>query len=293
MFKKLNSKQMTKESTASKPTASAYNSDLIEMLNIPDTIQYYGSGTESTNFGYIPYTRRGHNPITGKSEPQIVIGNKPKPVPSVNLGWDDYPADLINDDNAPNLKKMTGGIDPEGEWIESYKNEFMNKNSKARAKKPAKSLNKSLFTGSLYQVDELLKTFNILREKEIGDIAITGSLALFLQGKIKRTGLGDLDICVRSSSVELDDEFEDVYCDVAYEELADVPSPKSYYFNKVLIDIFPVSKNVPNTLYVDYKGKSYLCVSYMDILDVKLKMILPRMKDYNELYNNVFSLTFK
>ena len=179
-------------------------------------------------------------------------------------------------------------------WLNEYKDNIMSRNSSSKRRQKPKYA-RTMFRGKTFTVGSLLDTYELIRNKEVGDIAITGSLSLFLQGKISRNKLGDLDLSTRSGSIQLDDDFEDVIMDMHYGEFGDeelVAAPRMYYINNVLVDIFPEEKVVPETLYVEYKGKEYLCVDYRHIIDAKLKMLLPRMKDFKELYNKVFELNF-
>ena len=179
-------------------------------------------------------------------------------------------------------------------WLNEYKDNIMSRNSSSKRRQKPKYA-RTMFRGKTFTVNSLLDTYELIRNKEVGDIAITGSLSLFLQGKISRNKLGDLDLSTRSGNIQLDDDFEDVIMDMHYGEFGEeelVAAPRMYYFNNVLVDIFPEEKVIPETLYIEYKGKEYLCVDYRHILDAKLEMLLPRMKDFKELYNKVFELNF-
>lgn len=179
-------------------------------------------------------------------------------------------------------------------WVDDYKNNIMNTNIPKQRRRTKPKYIKSMFENISYNVDQLLSIYEKLEEKQIGNIAITGSLALFLQEKISRDTFSDIDITTISGKVELDDEFEDVRTDiVSYSKNGGtVSTPNTYLIDKVLVDIFPVSKSTVNIVAVGYNGSVYKCMDYKDIIDIKLKMLLPQMKDYNELYNNVFSLNY-
>jgi hypothetical protein len=199
---------------------------------------------------------------------------------------------------APDFVEYTEAVKKEStedkNWLNEYKDNIMSRNSSSKRRQKPKYA-RTMFRGKTFTVNSLLDTYELIRNKEVGDVAITGSLSLFLQGKISRNKLGDLDLSTRSGSIQLDDDFEDVIMDMHYGEFGDeelVAAPRMYYINSVLVDIFPEEKVVPETLYVEYKGKEYLCVDYRHILDAKLKMLLPRMKDFKELYNKVFELNF-
>jgi len=183
-------------------------------------------------------------------------------------------------------------VEEEIGWLDEYQQKIMSNNN-SKKKRSKTRLSKSNFRNSRFNIDMCLKTFDKMVEKEVGDIAITGSVALFLQDKITRDLFSDLDISVRSGEVQLDDEFEDVQMDMGYDPANSlVAAPKIYYYNECLLDIFPVEKQILETVVVERFGKSYLCVDYKHILDAKLKMLLPKMKDYNELYNNCFEMKF-
>jgi len=183
-------------------------------------------------------------------------------------------------------------VEEEIGWLDEYQQKIMSNNNSKKKRSKAR-LSKSNFRNSRFNIDMCLKTFDKMVEKEVGDIAITGSVALFLQGKITRDLFSDLDISVGSGEVQLDDEFEDVQMDMGYDPANSlVAAPKIYYYNECLLDIFPIEKQILETVVVERFGKSYLCVDYKHILDAKLKMLLPKMKDYNELYNNCFEMKF-
>jgi len=142
-----------------------------------------------------------------------------------------------------------------------------------------------------YTLQECLDAFNDLCNKEIGNIYLTGSVALFLQGKITRTTFKDLDvICV--GEYMLDDDIYDNPYGCKYPPDPSGIERKPLAFNNVKIDLFSNISYV-NSINVEYLGKTYLCQNYKDIIKAKLRMVLPKVKDLDELLETSFEITYK
>lgn len=133
-----------------------------------------------------------------------------------------------------------------------------------------------------YSLEECLDAFKELVAKDIGDIYLTGSVALALQGKINRTKFKDLDILV-IGKLELDDEI-DPFSRSSYTLNPD-EKPAGYIFNNIVIDFF--TKKDVNFVEVD----GIKCSDYKDIIQAKINMILPSMKDYDYLIKNHINIT--
>jgi len=142
-----------------------------------------------------------------------------------------------------------------------------------------------------YTLQECLDAFNDLCNKEIGNIYLTGSVALYLQGKITRTTFKDLDVvCV--GEYMLDDDIYDNPYGCQYPPDPSGVKRKPLAFNNVKIDLFSNISYV-NSINVEYLGKTYLCQNYKDIIKAKLRMVLPKVKDLEELLETSFEITYK
>lgn len=142
-----------------------------------------------------------------------------------------------------------------------------------------------------YTLQECLDAFNDLCNKEIGNIYLTGSVALYLQGKITRTMFKDLDVaCV--GEYMLDDDIYDNPYGCQYPPDPSGVERKPLAFNNVKIDLFSNLSYV-NSINVEYLGKTYLCQNYKDIIKAKLRMVLPKVKDLDELLETSFEITYK
>lgn len=142
-----------------------------------------------------------------------------------------------------------------------------------------------------YTLQECLDAFNDLCNKEIGDIYLTGSVSLYLQSKITRTSFKDLDVvCI--GEYMLDDDIYDNPYGCQYPPDPNGTERKPLAFNNVKIDLF---SNVDYVNYVDveYLGKTYGCQNYKDIIKAKLRMVLPKVKDLDELLETSFEITYK
>lgn len=128
-------------------------------------------------------------------------------------------------------------------------------------------------------LDDYLEVFNELEEKDIGDIYLTGSVALFLQGKLDRTEFKDLDIAVLGE-FQLDDDIKD------FKRGDYPPDPngtvrRSVKYEGIPIDLFKI-KGI-NRVDVEYEGKTYRCQNYKDIIMAKINMAFEKLKDKDYL----------
>lgn len=142
-----------------------------------------------------------------------------------------------------------------------------------------------------YTLQECLDVFIDLQNKQIGDIYLTGSVALYLQGKISRTEFKDLDIVVVGEYM-LDDDIYDNPFASKYPPDENEVERSALAFNNVKIDLF---SNVHMVTFIDveYLGKTYRCQDYKDIIKAKLRMVLPKVKDIDELLGKSFEIIYK
>lgn len=148
-----------------------------------------------------------------------------------------------------------------------------------------------LVTKDYYEIKECLNCFKELYKKNIGEIYLTGSVALYLQGKISRSSFKDIDLVI-VGKYELDDDiYSDPFCR-RYPPDMNNTERSSYIFNNVKLDIFSGPTSV-NSVNVEYNGDNYLCQDYRDIIKAKLNMVLPKVKDLDELLGKSFEITYK
>lgn len=144
---------------------------------------------------------------------------------------------------------------------------------------------------SEFFIDECLSSFRTLCEKQIGDIYLTGSVALYLQGKITRCTFKDIDIIV-AGEYSLDDDILDNPTWRDYPPDPNGTERKPLLFNGIKIDLFYNVEKV-NFIEVEYHGNTYLCQDYKDIIKAKLNMVLPKVKDLDELLETSFEIVYK
>lgn len=143
-----------------------------------------------------------------------------------------------------------------------------------------------------YCLDECLDKFKELENKQFGELYLTGSVALKLQNKISRDYFKDLDIIILGK-YELDDDILDFSNGQNYDKNELLSESRSVVYSNLKVDIFSLEKSFDLKLIcVDYMGKSYVCQDYRQIITAKLNMILPKMKDWKDLYGSVFDLNF-
>lgn len=135
----------------------------------------------------------------------------------------------------------------------------------------------------LFMLDECLEVFRELQNKDIGDIYLSGSVGLYIQGKLDRKEFKDLDIVI-IGNIELDDEI----ADFPRGDYPDDDNRRSVLFNGIPIDIFTsdkVNKNVVIT-----ESGEYQCQHYSDIVQEKLIMAFDHLKDKDYLLANVLDI---
>lgn len=140
---------------------------------------------------------------------------------------------------------------------------------------------------SQYTLEECLSTYRELVEKDIGDIYLSGSVGLFIQGKLDRCKFKDLDIVV-VGDFELDEEIEDYIRRSSYPMDEVSTNLKTVIFNDVLIDLFTV-KNIKR-IDVEYEGHTYKCQQYPGIVQAKLEMALKKLKDKDFLLKHIVDI---
>ena len=185
------------------------------------------------------------------------------------------------------------------EWKSFYSEEYEKalisynplKDLSSKQYKPKKSINsklkKIIAEESLkdqYSVSELLTLVDELYEKEIGDFCITGSLALYLQGKIKRDKFHDVDILISGDYV-LDDDVEDINGKDYSDQKVDLGyKRKACALSGVRMCIFENSnKDSMDFVDVIINNKTYKCQHYSYILNIKLAQALKYFKDKDDL----------
>jgi hypothetical protein len=151
-------------------------------------------------------------------------------------------------------------------------------------------INPNIPSKSSYNLEECINAFLELEEKGIGDIYLTGSVALAIQGKLDRKEFKDLDIAVLGE-LQLDDDIID------WNKGFYPPDPlciekKSVLFTGIPMDIFVLKDETPFVM-VDYNGSQIKCQDYKNIIMAKLSMALTTFKDKDYLFENVLDIVFK
>lgn len=145
-----------------------------------------------------------------------------------------------------------------------------------------------------YNLEECLKVYKELFEKQFGEIYLSGSVALKLQGIIERNHFRDVDIMV-IGQFELDDDIINYRNQDRYPKNDLIISEtKSVVYDNTPVDMFILPSDYKvNCVEVDYNGEVFLCQDYKDILKAKLNMILPNMKDYKDIVGKHLVVDFK
>ncbi len=192
----------------------------------------------------------------------------------------------------PDLLKMTYPIQEKKEPAYSWETEYKSVSKLDRPIPKPSRIRLSPKFNSSYDINTILSTYRELQSKQIGDIYLTGSVALYLQGKISRTNFKDLDIIVLGD-YELDDDIQDYNRGFEYPQVATLGENKCIVFNNMPIDLFKFDKNeLFNLVEIDVDGFTYVCQDYKDIIKAKFNMIISKMKDSSELYGACFDLKF-
>jgi len=141
-------------------------------------------------------------------------------------------------------------------------------------------------------IKEALTAFRELKEKDISEFILTGSVALFIQGKITRNKFKDVDI-ISTSKYEMDDDMQD-YPRQRYEPVEGNGELKSMVLSGVLFDVFNYDSEAKiDIVEVKYNKETYLCQDWRQIIMAKMRMIIPKMKDHEELFKNCIEINFK
>ena len=142
-----------------------------------------------------------------------------------------------------------------------------------------------------YNIEECLNCFESLTEKNIGDIYLSGSAALYVQGKITRSKFKDLDIVVLGDLVMDDDMYDNPYAR-NYRNKDQQFDRRAIIYDDVKIDLFTNVR--PDRTYIDveYHGKIYKCQHYHDIVDAKLDMVFAQFKDFDDLIDKSFKIEY-
>ena len=208
---------------------------------------------------------------------------EPVKTPSYKVNW--ITDERIIPSYDMDLSELSDETLSTGNWKEKLKTPKKRSSISDRMKKESMTFSLK----SEYNLDECLKCFNDLVEKNIGTIYLSGSVALFLQGKITRNEFKDLDIVV-IGDYTLDDDMFDIQRGF-YPPDPNGTELKSMMFDDVKIDFF--SREEPlNPVIVEYDGNSYLCQSYQEIIQAKLNIALAKMKDCDELLGKSFNIQF-
>ena len=170
-------------------------------------------------------------------------------------------------------------------WVDDY-NKLSSKKEISRASKKVKFSPKTFYT-----LDECLKAYQELTEKDFAKICLTGSIALYLQGKIARDRFKDVDIIV-VGDYTLDDDMNDIQRNRHVKDEKLCESRAISYLNTPF-DMF-LMKDDSNlkTVTVVRDGVEYVCQDYRDIIRAKLIMCMQSMKDSDELFEKHFNLSF-
>jgi len=141
-------------------------------------------------------------------------------------------------------------------------------------------------------IKDALSSFRDLNEKDVNKFILTGSVALFVQNKITRNRFKDVDI-ISMSDFEMDDDMV-VYPRLKYEIIDGGGEMRSIVFNNVLFDIFSYNPEKEiDVIEVKFGKETYLCQDWKQIIMAKMRMIIPKMKDHEEIFNNCIEINFK
>jgi len=185
-------------------------------------------------------------------------------------------------DAAPSMQEMSNRL-----------HEEINSDKKSRRKLDIQPVDFNVYLHSALKEISLERCIDLYLEldnKNIGDIYITGSVALALQGKITRSIFKDVDL-VAVGNIELDDDISDFYRG-NYPRDPQCKEHKSLIFGNVPIDIFIVEE-APKIAIVDYNGNKIRCQHYEGIIKAKLNMALQSFKDKEDLFANTIEIIIK
>lgn len=224
--------------------------------------------------------------------------------------------DVIIESEAPSCSDYLGvidspstlysvGIDPGSiinpNWvtrtIDSNQNATTWASIKLKSNKPSNKPKKVSYrddyqqTKDEYTLKECLDCYDALLEKDIADMYLTGSVALFIQGRISRSIFKDLDISIKGEYTLDDDIYDNDSCRRYPPDPMGVKR-KAVIFNGVKIDLFSGENAVGRIINVKYDNKIYRCCHYTSIIDAKLRIVLPQVKDIQDLLGKSFEIKY-
>jgi hypothetical protein len=190
------------------------------------------------------------------------------------------------------IQSTIEGLNPPQDKEYTWETEYNQISKGRRGKSMPKPKSVNFRRKDFYTLEECLKAYRELTEKEIGDICLTGSLALLLQNVIKRTRFNDMDVII-VGNYQLDDDIMPYQKDNNYPEDPNLGELSNLVYSNIPIDLFKFNKDYSvQKVVITYKGNEYICQDYRDIIKAKMQMVLPRMKDYSDIAKH-FSIEFK
>lgn len=175
-------------------------------------------------------------------------------------------------------------------WLEELKG--YSTSGKQKVSRASKSNSPQVKIKSKITINQAIDAIDELIEKDLCEFIITGSVALYLQGKLSRKEFSDIDL-VSFHAFNLDDDMSKV-SRPKYEVNRELGDLSAFVFNGIIFDVFSFSPETAiTTTEVVFKGKTYLCQDYKEIVKAKLLMTLPKMKDFQEIWDNIIEINFK
>lgn len=141
-------------------------------------------------------------------------------------------------------------------------------------------------------IDKVMTSILELLEKNCGNFIVTGSIALYLQGKLSRKQFSDVDL-ISFSDFEYDDDMTR-WKGLEYLQNKNLGEQEQFIFNGMMVDVFKMTPDTKiDVVEVNWNGNIFQCQDYKGIIMAKLNMILPKMKDSDELLKTCFEINFK
>jgi len=220
------------------------------------------------------YTQTPLNPLnTGLTEDIISSWGSIRSAPSAQKVKADYSAEKVAET-----------------WLEELKG--YSNSGKQKISRSSKSNSPQVKVKSKISINQAVDAIDELIEKDLCEFIITGSVALYMQGKLSRKEFSDVDL-VSFHSFNLDDDMSKV-SRPKYETNKELGELSAFVFNGIVFDVFSFSPETKiTTTEVTFKGKTYLCQDYREIVKAKLLMTLPKMKDFQEIWDNIIEINFK
>lgn len=172
-------------------------------------------------------------------------------------------------------------------WMDFFKeNGNAPKLNKIRIKSKQDGVDKKL------TIDKVMTSILELLEKNCGNFIVTGSVALYLQGKLSRKQFSDVDL-ISFSDVEYDDDMTR-WKGAEYPKTKNLGEQEQFIFNGMMVDVFKMPPDTKiDVVEVNWNGNVFQCQDYKGIIMAKLNMVLPKMKDSEELLKTCFEINFK